>query len=366
MTDENDDHDDELLRLKWLVIPKRDLAELRELGGALLNHSWLSMDSKERLQLLRRFAEGYWLPPSEWHPFATYRAQENADRTPFPKVSRLLAPPPDCVKELGRLNRIGKPTLYIAATPYAAIKEIDVGNGGVASVLAARLRPGAPGVALIPAAMSAHQGSLRIGSYAPDFADGALSFEPFATRLKELGCLEQWTFQEEVLSHLLTLRLSKAEEQKLYEMTNELRDGLYASSPAYEGVEYPSAVEPTAPNIALDKARWQDIEPLEVWVVEVGPDIFETPTKMMIGTKPLLWFGTVGEDGTISYSRTDKTLLSATADFKQKYGIGARTAAGQYILPRPYTRHRIAYGTTPGRKRMDFAPAGSGYLYWTP
>jgi hypothetical protein len=356
-------------RMDWLTLPKRDIVELKEQSDALLSNAWLTMQSDERLSLLRHFSVGYWVPPSLWRPLTTYRAQENTDGEPFSNVNRLLAPPAHCVSTNGRLNRAGKPTLYLAATPFSALKEIEAKPGCMATILAARIRPDARPFSLAPVAMSAHQGSARIGKYEQRFSQGALSHPQFAARLDELGCVEQWLMQQTVVSHLLTLRLPHQHEHILYELTNELKDMLFSCGFPYEGVEYPSVADGRAsPNIALNRDRWGDIEPLEVWVVEVGPDLWPTSTGMLIGTKPLIWRGTIIEGGAIRYERTEKSLLAATADLKQKHGISVmRVESGlQPILSRGYTRHRICFDNDRGKSNMDFVPPGSGRIYWTP
>jgi hypothetical protein len=149
---------------------------------------------------------------------------------------------------------------------------------------------------------------------------------------------------------------SDEQQQALYDITNGIRDYLYRSFPNYEGVQYPCIVTGlTGLNISLDEKRWNDVDPLEVWVVEVTPDMIsegEAKTKLFIS--PMLKIGYVKKDGHLEYHDTNKSLLAAANDLKQKHGCIKAPNGLQPVLSNPFTRYRISYGSEPNRPNYDF------------
>lgn len=337
---------------------KRDMKELREQSEALINGDWLKMSNAQQGRLIQSFCSGYMLPALDVVNPTTYRAQVNSDCQLFSHVRRLLAPPPEVVKTAGRLNRAGEATLYLAGTAFSAVAETRAPFGSMVSVLACRLRPDAPPLCLAPIAMTRAVGSRRIGDLSSLHKSGPLGQEFFASELRKQDCLDQWMLQDETLGHILITDMDDANQQELYELTNGIRDHLYGSWSGYNGIYYPSImVARSSPNIALDESRWDDIQPLEVWVLEVNKELRNLPSGMFMMTKPLLNFGVVEEDGQITYKKTEKTLLTAFHDFKQKYGLIPRRDGMKQLLTKPFFRHRVSYGANPNRRVFDFYPS---------
>lgn len=337
-----------------MQIAKRDPVELHEQSEALLGGAWLTMTPAQREQLIRSFCDGYVVPPFSVRPPTVYRAQVNEDRELFPHVSRLLAPPPHVVTNPGRLNRAGEPTLYIAGTAMAAAAETRSGIGAVVSIVACRLREGSEPLTLAPVAMMRLKEAHSTGPLGSILKQGPLGLDAFSTLLRERDCLDQWSLQDHVLGELLVTELSTEDQYALYEMTNEIREHIYRTWPGYDGVYYPSIkAARTAPNAALDAARWGDVEPLEVWVVEVNRELWRRPSGMLTMARPLLKFGRVGDNGHIRYHDTTKTLLTAVQDFKQAYGL-IPSDGFQPTLIKPFVRNRISYGSSRDRTRYDF------------
>jgi hypothetical protein len=341
-----------------MALIQRNLSELQVQKDTLLSSAWISMGAVERRELIASFCQGYGIPPSPFRTPTTFRARANDGEDVFEKIGMLLAPPAHCIKKAGRLNKAGVTTLYLSGTPLAAVAEIRAPLGATVSILAGRLRPNAAPLILAPAATSFHRGSTRTGPLRPDFVAGLLGHAPFNRWLRDTERLEQWVLQDRVLGQLLTLELPDKGQQALYEMTNVVRDHVYGTFPdQYDGVQYPSVVtQCKAPNIALDERRWADIEALEVWVTKVTREFENLPSGMLVFTQPLAWFGEIRPDGVIEYRKTEKTLLSALGDFKQKYGLAQPQNGLRSLLLEPYKRYRISYGLDADRA-IDFCPA---------
>lgn len=341
-----------------MTLVQRDLAELRAQRDLLLSSAWRWMAPLQRREIVRQFCLGYGVPPATYVVPTAYRAQTNDEGVLFEHVKRLLAPPTDCVKKAGRLNRAGVSTLYVAGTVFASVQEIAAPIGSMVSILACRQRPDSAPFSLAPVATTFHLGSGRIGSYRPDFVAGALGNEDFRRALREAGRLEQWMIHDQTVGQILTMQVAKENEQSLYELTNAIREHIYGTFPGYyDGVQYPSvAVRRTAPNIALDARRWGDIEPLEVWVARVTNDFQSRAFETLVIRQPLLWIGHIQSDGKVLYTKTSKTLLNAVGDFKQRFGRPLPRSGMRPILTEPYRRYRISYGLTPDRSVLDFYP----------
>ncbi len=340
------------------MLQERNLGELQAQRDELLGGNWLQMDAKARKELIQRFCVGYSLPPLSLHFPTTYRAQRNVDRELFSNVQRLLAPPPELVKQLGRLNKIGEPTLYLSAQPIAAIFETRPQLGDMVTILACRMRPDALSLQLAPVAMQQLRGSHRTGPLNPIYTEGPLGNEWFADALAARGLTAQWQLQDQTLGKLLVLNPSESDHQDLYDLTNGIRDHLYQVYPEYDGMTYPSIVtELTSPNTSLDRHRWKDIEPLQVWVTEVCSKMESTGLpRTILFTKPILKIGLIEEDGYINYSNTNKTFLTVFNEFKQQYGLIRPAGNLKQSLSKPFTRSRISYGRNPNRTVFDFLP----------
>ena len=112
----------------------------------------------------------------------------------------------------------------------------------------------------------------------------------------------------------------------------------------------------TAPNLALDARRWEDIEPIEVWVTEVVPEMaWQGYSRTLCLGKPVIKIGLVEKDGSISYASSDRSFLGVWSDFKQKSGPLNRAprASLSPTLQRPFRRMRMSYGYEPGRRSLD-------------
>lgn len=338
---------------------KRDWDGLRRQSEMLIRGDWLNFTVSDRHDLIARFCQGYVLPPLAVRAPTAYRAQTNDDGYLFTNVERLLAPPAHRVKELGRLNRTGQPTLYLAGTPVTALGETRAKAGTVVSILACHIPPDTDMFQVAPVAMTRLQGSGRLGPVSSLRAAGALGAPGFRASLEERGCLEQWLLQDQTLGELLVSNFATGEDQQaLYEMTNAVREHVYATWDGYDGVEYPSIVSKlSAPNIALNAKRWGDIVPCEVWVVHSGFAYDVYPSQMMTSARPLLAIGSIGTSGEIIYRKTIKTFLEAAHDFKQTYGfLGSSKPWMVPMLSKPWVRHRISYGAAPDPRSFDFLP----------
>lgn len=333
---------------------KRNLKEVREQSDLLLSCHWFEMPPEEQQELISGFCAGYILPPLLLFCPTTFRARQNVDGKLFMHVKELLAPPPQAVTVAGRLNRVNESTLYLAGTGVSAVVETKAPRGSTVSVLACRMLPGAEALSLAPVAMTRLQGSRRIGPMSPLLTAGPLGYQPFADALRQNDMLNQWQLQDGTIGALLVANVPAEHQQTLYKATNEVRDHLYRTYPYFDGVQYPSIlVQRTSPNIALDRNRWNDIKPFEVWVVEVSEEFYHRPYVTPLSTHSLLRFGIVEPDGSVVYQHTSKTFLTALHDFKQRYGM-THSKAGPPSLVRPFTRYRISYGRSLSRKIFDF------------
>ena len=334
------------------------MAELKDLERQLLDPETWPAETEARKALIERFCVGYVVPPLANFLPTAYRARLNTGPDLFGHVRELLAPPPAMVKRPGRLNHAGASTLYLSGQPISAIFETRAEIGSTVSILACRLRPDAPELQVAPVAMTKLGTTASLGPLSDLMAQGPLGYAPFAEALMQRGLRDQWLLQVQALGNLLVLDPGGEKQEQLYDLTNGIRDHLYRGYDGYEGVHYPSVVvRMTAPNLALDARRWEDIEPIEVWVTEVVPEMaWQGYSRTLCLSKPVIKIGLVEKDGSISYASSDRSFLGVWSDFKQKYGPLNRAprASLSPTLQRPFRRMRMSYGYEPGRRSLDF------------
>lgn len=339
------------------MLIRQDPLELASLADQLVSGAWAMMSQAERRTLIDAFCVGYILPPLSLGVPTVYRARRNDNSKLFTDLKQLLAPPAAVVRSAGRLNHVGESTLYLCGDPVTATFEVRAQLGDTVTIVACTMRPEKPPFCVAPIAMRSLRARPSLGPISELYRGGPLGFLPFREMLESRGLLDQWLRQEEVLGHLLTLLPSPDFEQSLYELTNGIRDHIVRHFPVFDGFTYPSVVSGLqSVNIALDK-RWNDLEPIEVWVAEVTEEIlFKGHGKVTLYHRPLIKIGTFGDDGVIEYSDTDKTFLTAIADFKQSYGMSAVPLGGKHpLLLKPYHRYRISYDFHKPRKVYDFS-----------
>jgi hypothetical protein len=334
------------------------MEELREQSELLLSGAWMSMSKNGRSKLIRDFCVGYILPPlSQWLS-TTYRARINDGDKLFDSRDELWAPPTNVINRAGRLNKPGESILYLSGQPFAAIFETKAEVGQIVSILACRPRTGSAPLAVAPVAMLQLKAAPHLGQFNRLTREGPLGNPTFSEMLEREGAVDQWKLQDQTVGKLLSTDAVPPDDQDLYDLTIGVRDHLYATFPDYDGVTYPSiATGLTTPNTAVERKRWDDIEPVEVWVAEVSWDMLAGYHKDFgpISTKPLIGHGTVMEDGVINYSSKSKTFMTAWSEFKERHGSTKGPLAGnEPMLVKPWVRRRLSYGRDPNRVVFDF------------